>query len=1315
MKKSISFLISLVLLCVLAVSVWAAPSTDPAELNKVNEAAVQMTTDKIFPTSGEAVTADCPACGEKNATWQMLSANTNAGKARGISGHWYLSGNRTGNTGYYVASGGNACLHLNGHTIKSTNAYAIAGGAGLEFNIMGNGSVEGAGSNAYGTVFGQGTVRLFGGTYTATNSNGFVITTAAENANIYVLDGATITGNADATSAIAVTKAANFYLYGGNISGGKNVLYLTTGNTYLAGATIDASNSTLGIYMPSGTANVYHSAGTVSGASGGNSCNVDVRAGNYILSGTGSITGGTTTKEYNSGNVIVTGTGVFTMTGGQITGGSSVKGGNVHVYQSSFIMEGGTISGGTASTAGGNVYIYQGSFTQSGGAITGGEAPNGGGVYNYNGTLTLNGGTISGGEATTSGGSVYVNTGAVTVNSGLITGGTAPLGGNVYLYAGTLTLDGGTITKGTANKVGSASEWYYRGGGNIFVNNSAAAKAIINSGTVSDGNATSSGGNILCRNAGTLTISGGTISGGKSGYPGGNIMTAASTKSTISGGTITGGMGDTDDHYTEDGDNIVAFGGTLTVSGGTVQSAGNCLGDGILVYYTAKLVLDGNASVTNTEKRGNIYIANRAGSASLQVNSTFTGVAGVAFHGEHEVAYGATLPLDSSTGAYTGTVYAEELECAGIYGTADNTLVVAGTRVGTTWYQNNETAMAAVTGDATITLCTSDDLVLKGASYVVDLNGQNVKITGTGSVTCIDSANDTYEIFGSATLDGPSLANDAAVIVDGKTYYKLEEEGVYSFHRVTYQLTAVTLRPSNGGIYYTGIWGADDVLKNHIDQFGVAVDLNKAPGSDFDEQDSSLATCFSNSEFVSGEAHNGVLITNIIRDDADAERIAQNAKYGKKKIYATAYITVDGVNYAGTSLSYSLYDVLRLISANIKDYSAYSESMLAFMDKWDDFGLTPENGYDFVFSVAESIKKLNALYAGLTPYYGELHDHANTGGTSDGKYTLSQWKEGLEYLDMDFATIVDHKQSLHMYLEDWDPATFLGGSEASTTITDRTGVTTHYNMIFADPAGLEKVVNSIPEFKAQVYADDYSGTNADKLAGGWHFSYPNFTRERFMEVVKAVRDAGGFVVIAHPKGSSLYITSDDPMDAYYGDFTGIEVMYTYYTNKNGAKTAANYKLWTDMLAAGYKVYATAGNDEHSAPSDKAVSVIYAAEKNAQAYLNQLRNGNFVAGGIGIKMAIGDTMMGGVCDFAGKEVAFSVGDFHSTHLIDGHEYEILLIDDQGTVESWTITSQEAAKTQYFTHAAEETAKFYRVEIFDKTTGVRIVIGNPIWNQ
>ena len=40
----------------------------------------------------------------------------------------------------------------------------------------------------------------------------------------------------------------------------------------------------------------------------------------------------------------------------------------------------------------------------------------------------------------------------------------------------------------------------------------------------------------------------------------------------------------------------------------------------------------------------------------------------------------------------------------------------------------------------------------------------------------------------------------------------------------------------------------------------------------------------------------------------------------------------------------------------------------------------------------EDIDHLESLYAGRTPYYGEMHDHSASGGRSDGKVDLSTWK-----------------------------------------------------------------------------------------------------------------------------------------------------------------------------------------------------------------------------------------------------------------------------------------------------------------------------------
>ena len=62
----------------------------------------------------------------------------------------------------------------------------------------------------------------------------------------------------------------------------------------------------------------------------------------------------------------------------------------------------------------------------------------------------------------------------------------------------------------------------------------------------------------------------------------------------------------------------------------------------------------------------------------------------------------------------------------------------------------------------------------------------------------------------------------------------------------------------------------------------------------------------------------------------------------------------------------------------------------------------------------QDILYLEELYQNRNPYHGELHDHALTGGTSDGKRNLDHWKGAMEAYRMDFAAILDHKQVRHM-------------------------------------------------------------------------------------------------------------------------------------------------------------------------------------------------------------------------------------------------------------------------------------------------------------
>ncbi len=340
---------------------------------------------------------------------------------------------------------------------------------------------------------------------------------------------------------------------------------------------------------------------------------------------------------------------------------------------------------------------------------------------------------------------------------------------------------------------------------------------------------------------------------------------------------------------------------------------------------------------------------------------------------------------------------------------------------------------------------------------------------------------------------------------------------------------------------------------------------------------------------------------------------------------------------------------------------------------------------------------LEKAYAGRKAYHGELHDHSSSGGTSDGKRCLLHWRCAMEALKMDFATILDHKQVRHMYLPLWDDSVFLGGTEPATRIRDAskacTKNTMHYNMIFSDPQPLMELLSEFEEF-------EFTGGKEG------HFRYPPFTRERFSRLIDTVKAKGGFFVHPHPKQC---MNSEDALDYYFRDETGLEVFYYGYEHPH---TKANYKLWCDLLALGKRIWCCAGGDLHRCASDKALTTVYAEEKKAAAYLDRFRVGDFVCGPVGIRMCMGETRMGGCTPFEGKHLLAAVDDFHPVVKIPQNRYRLDLLDDRGLVTSVPFSCTEKLE---FSFRAEKDAKFYRIEIFDETRDVLIALGNPIWNK
>lgn len=368
---------------------------------------------------------------------------------------------------------------------------------------------------------------------------------------------------------------------------------------------------------------------------------------------------------------------------------------------------------------------------------------------------------------------------------------------------------------------------------------------------------------------------------------------------------------------------------------------------------------------------------------------------------------------------------------------------------------------------------------------------------------------------------------------------------------------------------------------------------------------------------------------------------------------------------------------------------------------------------------------LDKAYEGRVAYYGEFHDHANTGGTSDGKQNLTVYKNVMDSLGIDFATIVDHKQALHMELDVWDDTVFIGGSEPMAMPSGLAAASSnkmHFNMIFTKA---EELINTVKEydalypgrgFNAREYPADYDGVDAEKLAGGWHFTYlyggSTPSKEQMAQLIEIIQKNNGMFVNVHPKANG-YVDSPNPLDYWYADYTGLEVFYGYSgPAPEQPSTQRNYELWTNLLKMGKKVWATAGGDKHAMPNTHALSTVYSTAKDAKEYFEYFKVGDFVCGPVGIRMAIGDATMGGETAFAGNRVVFSVGDFHKSAYNPAHKYRVELHSDKRIVFSQELT--DPTQTTYFAVDADENAAFYRVEIRDMTTNLMHALGNPIWN-
>ena len=813
---------------------------------------------------------------------------------------------------------------ISGGTIKdgvapTTNANALGGNIctskrtkGGQLTITG-GTISGGKSYNGGSIGSRGDTTISGGTISGGRAY-------AAGGNIWQIETSsrtlTITGSAVIKDGYARykdtgTAATDYPADGstGHVKGGNifinGVAGTGLGNVVISGGTISGGYANCGGNIHcSGTMLISGGTITKGNAKGSNACGANIYQTptpvNKMPASTITMTGGTISNGYadsSGGNMQIHGN--FTMTGGELVGGSSGNGGNVRIFRpGNFVLDGGTVSGGTCRNlsagggTGGNVFQVVGHNPTS--------------SYPSVATLTIKSGTIIGSNSN-------------AVNGGVI---------NISQY-GIVNMEGGTITGGTAQD----RDWnnvHYPGRGGVFcmyattytsggVTTDRPAVLNISGGVIENGTADSYGGIIaVTSSAGSvqINISGGTLQGGNA-INGGILWTEDDCDVNITGGTIAGGTATQDGglFYLDGGANVTISGGVL--DGGTATGKG----DGIYIV-DANLTIKDNAQLNGAG--ANLYVENTVATAAVIFENITDNL--ITVDAADKAAAFASSATDISAGMPCADENYKVVWADGKLSFAENAAgavaaVYEGTELIAKYPTFDGAAQAAMNGvgyvkllgDTESTYNVDGELWLDMAGF--DLTG----ITVSGTLNGFDSTTDNYSEENVGVL-AATVSGEGKIVSHNKTtvdrigavrrYLAIPgENGTYTFHRFYLGITKVTLKPTKTGVGYKATFAGSDAVKNYMDSYGYTMWVN---------EESKIVKSKDNESFVSLDEIT-LRIDNILTPGNDE----QNVINAEMDIYGNVFIKLStGEIIESTVCVYNFRDVMELVANN---YASFGE------------------------------------------------------------------------------------------------------------------------------------------------------------------------------------------------------------------------------------------------------------------------------------------------------------------------------------------------------------------------------------------------------
>jgi len=690
--------------------------------------------------------------------------------------------------------------------------------------------------------------------------------------------------------------------------------------------------------------------------------------------------------------------------------------------------------------------------------------------------------------------------------------------------------------------------------------------------------------------SGTINMYGGKLIGGELGM---SAYYSSTSTSNGCGGTI----------YMSGSAKLNASGGQIIAGSTPIEGRGDCV---YLASDKCRVTVSGNAQIDE------IYM-NVNTAKQITIKGSYSGK--MAINTKDPVERGSSVATLSSVNIANANLTLSANSEYALVASGNNLLAQNRTSGQAVIYSNysavaydslSEALQNYDSGLITLLSEVSTDVTVAKDTYI-DLNGFNifgaVAVSEGSTLYCMDSETDDYTVADNIYGRLSSVSGAVAGVPEGSEYSKdgylmvTEQDGA-SFHRVNLQLTSMTLRSEDVGLYYKSNFAGDEVVARSVDKFGVALSIEVVPDSSNIEQACCKYTWFEN--FASGDGGNAgdntsSLLKGVMKQsNSDFE----NESNATRPLYGRAYIKLNDGSYmfgaaACRTFRQQLEDANDIWSSLTDEQRAAAVQMCNTyqntVKKWAVDGIlsygAQNDGVLKIFALGnsytvDSMHLLYEVYKAENPDKQVILGYAYKSGCILAEHVqyMNSGEPAYTYYEIaaDGTRSTTYKVTLSEMLldENWDIITLQQGSTQS-------GMVESYNSDITKLYNYAKSLLCYTPVYAWNMTWSYPGRTASNAEGFDLYGSQEAMFEKIVDAVKTVIMTNESITHVMPVGLAVqnartYYTArkDIHRDAYghLNDFSRLMAAYVWYCELEGvllenvkldAVPAALTKSYTD--------------------------------------------------------------------------------------------------------------------------------------------------------